>query len=150
MANARLGSHPSHGYTIVEYIDTTLKQLKSNDSGKVFMCVQNSSADVEIFLPEISTGIVGWHAKFVIAKASSNDFFITAFGSSAAGSTSGDSDSIVALEEGDTNSVLTAADAIQFVASATTHGDWCEVFTDGKKWYAHQHCSADAGAGAPG
>ena len=149
MANGKIGSHPSHGHTVVETIDTTLKQLKSNDSGKVFMCVQNSSADVEIFLPQISTKIVGWQAKFVLKTASSNAFSITAFGSSADGSTSGDSDSIIALEESDTNSLLAAADALSFVASNATVGDWCEVLTDGTSWYAHQHSSADNGADAP-
>ena len=150
MANARIGSHPSHGYCIVETLDTTLKQLGSGDSGKVFMCVQNGSADVEVFLPKLSTDIAGWQAKFVLKTAAANDVFITAFGSSAAGSTAEDSDSIIALEEADTNTVSAAADAIGFVGGSATAGDWCELMTDGTSWYSHQHASADAGSSAPG
>ena len=144
MANARIGSHPSYGYQLVESIDTTAKQLVRGDSGKVFMCDQNSTADCVCFLPQISTDISGWHAKFVMRTVSSKDFAIVAYGSAHAGATTGDSDTIVYLEEADANTTEAAADAIEFTQSASTAGDWCEVFTDGSKWYAHVHSSADA------
>ena len=150
MANVKIGSHPSFGYSVVEAIDTTAKQLINQDSGKIFMCDQNSTADCVCFLPKISVGIAGWHAKFVMRTVSSKDFAIVAFGSLHAGATTGDSDTIVYLEEADTNTTDAAADAIEFTESASTAGDWCEVFTDGSKWYAHVHSSADAAVAPAG
>ena len=144
MANVKIGSHPSYGYKVVEAIDTTSKQLLPGDSGKIFMCDQNSTADVVCFLPQISTKVAGWHAKFVMRTVSSKDFAIVAYGSLHAGSTAGDSDTIVYLEEADANTTVAAADAIEFTESASTAGDWCEIFTDGSKWYAHVHSSGDA------
>ena len=144
MANARIGSNPSYGYQLVESIDTTAKQLVRSDSGKVFMCDQNSTADCVCFLPQICTDISGWHAMFVMRTVSSKDFAIVAYGSAHAGATTGDSDTIVYLEEADANTTDAAADAIEFTESASTAGDWCEIFTDGSKWYAHVHSSADA------
>lgn len=78
MANTKLGSHPSHNYRVVETLDTTKKQLRSGDSGKVFMCVGNASNAVEVYLPQLSSGIAGWQAKFVIKTAGSG-FIITLF-----------------------------------------------------------------------
>ena len=150
MANVKIGSHPSHGYSVVEAIDTTAKQLINQDSGKIFMCDQNSTADCVCYLPKISVGIAGWHAKFVMRTVSSKDFAIVAYGSLHAGSTDGDSDTIVYLEEADANTTDAAADAIEFTESASTAGDWCEVFTDGSKWYAHVHSSADAAVAPAG
>ena len=150
MANVKIGSHPSFGYSVVEAIDTTAKQLINQDSGKIFMCDQNSTADCVCYLPQISVGISGWHAKFVMRTVSSKDFAIVAFGSLHAGATTGDSDTIVYLEEADANTTDAAADAIEFTESASTAGDWCEVFTDGSKWYAHVHSSADAAVAPAG
>ena len=150
MANVKKGSHPSFGYSVVEAIDTTAKQLVNQDSGKIFMCDQNSTADCVCYLPKISVGIAGWHAKFVMRTVSSKDFAIVAYGSLHAGSTDGDSDTIVYLEEADANTTDAAADAIEFTESASTAGDWCEVFTDGSKWYAHVHSSADAAVAPAG
>ena len=150
MANAKIGSHPSFSLQVVESIDTTAKQLVPADSGKVFMCDQNSTADVVCFLPQISTSIAGWHAKFVMRSVSSKDFAIVAYGSAHAGATAGDSDTIVYLEEADANTTDAAADAIEFTESASTAGDWCDIFTDGSKWYAHVHSSADAAVAPAG
>ena len=150
MANAKIGSYSSYGYSFVESIDTTAKQLTPGDSGKIFMCDQNATADVVCFLPQISTKIAGWHAKFVMRTVSSKDFAIVAYGSAHAGSTAGDSDKIVYLEEADANTTVADADAIEFTESASTAGDWCEVFTDGSKWYAHIHSSADAAVTSAG
>jgi len=46
MANAKIGSYSSYGYSFVESIDTTNKQLTPGDSGKIWMCDQNGTADV--------------------------------------------------------------------------------------------------------
>ena len=139
MANARIGSHPSHGFQVAETIDTTSKQLTWNDSGKVFMCVQNGTADVEVYLPKLSTEIAGWHAKFILKTAAANDFFITAFGSAAAGSTSSDSDTImmqaVFQNEDDAGLFASAADTVQFVGGASEAGNTVEISTDGTSWY---------------
>ena len=81
MANVKIGSHPSHGESVVEQIDTTGKQLTRSDSGKIFMCIQNSTADVVCYLPQLSTDMAGWNAKFVVKTASSKDFAIVAYGS---------------------------------------------------------------------
>jgi len=145
MANGKIGSHPSHGYSLVESIDTTAKVLTPRDSGKIFMCDQNAVSDVACWLPQLDTQIAGWHAKFVMRTVSSKDFAIVAYGSQPGGSTAGDSDTIVYLEEADANTTVDGADAIEFTESASTAGDWCEIFTDGSKWYAHVHSSADAG-----
>ena len=144
MANAKIGSHPSFGETLVESIDTTGKQLLPGDSGKIFMCDQNSSADVVCYLPQLSTKIAGWNAKFVIRTASSKDFAIVAYGSEHGGSTSGDSDTIVYHELTDSNTTVAAADAIEFTESAADIGSFCDIFTDGSKWYAYVRSSADA------
>ena len=150
MANAKIGSYSAWNGNFVESIDTTDKQLTRGDSGKVFMCEQNSTADVEVFLPQLSTAMAGWHATFILKTASSNDFFVTAYGSSSAGSTDGDSDLIVTVELGDTNTSATASDALQFVASNAVVGDKLDIFTDGSKWYGYQITSVDAGAGEAG
>ena len=142
MANAKIGSYSSYGETFVESIDTTGKQLTPGDSGKIFMCDQNSTADVDINLPQLSTSMCGWSAKFVIRTASSNDFHIMAYGNVAAGGTSGDADTIVVLEETDSYTTASSADVIQFTASNAAVGDYCDIFTDGSKWYASTHTSA--------
>ena len=150
MANAKIGNYPSWNFGFVESLDTTDKQLTPGDSGKTFMCDQNSTADVDVFLPQMSTKIAGWNARFFMRTASSNDVHIIAYGSAAAGATTGDSDTIVYLEEGDTNTANLAADTLQFTASAAAVGDWIEIFTDGSKWYAQGHAVADASITAVG
>ena len=143
MANVKIGSHPSHGESVVEQIDTTGKQLTRSDSGKIFMCIQNATADVVCYLPQLSTDMAGWNAKFVVKTASSKDFAIVAYGSLHAGATTGDSDTIVYHEQSDTNSTAAAADAIEFTESAADVGSFCDIFTDGSKWYAYARSSAD-------
>ena len=150
MANARIGSHPSHGYQLAETIDTTSKQLTWNDSGKVFYCVQNGTADVEVYLPKLSTEIAGWQAKFILKTSAANDFWVTAFGSSSGGSTSGDSDTIVTVELGDTNTSDLAADSLKMVGGSAVAGDSIDICTDGTKWYSNQITSLDAGADVAG
>jgi len=137
MANAKIGSYSSYNYTFIESIDTTGKQLTPGDSGKVFMCDQNSSADVDINLPQLSTSIAGWHAKFVMRTSSSNAFNIIAYGSAVGGATTGDSDKIVFLEQAAGASIAGAADVVLFNASNAEAGCYISIFTDGSKWYAH-------------
>lgn len=155
MANARIGSHPSHGFQVVEQIDTTGKQLEWKDSGKVFMCVQNGTADVEIFLPQLSTEIAGWQAKFFLKTAAANDFFITAYGSSGTSDVStGDSDKILLTStfstEDDAGVFATAADSIQFVGGQSEASNFVEVITDGTSWYAFGYARAAEDILAPG
>ena len=146
MANAMIGNHPSHGGCVVESIDTTAKQLTHADSGKIFMCDQNASADVLCYLPKLSTNIAGWNSKFILRTASSNDFAIVAYGSSAvvgSGGADGDSDTIVVMEfpseddEG-AGSANSAADIVFFKASAAEVGNVIEMHTDGTKWYCQE------------
>ena len=94
MANGIIGNHPSHCFQQVESIDTTGKQLTHADSGKIFMCDQNASAQVEVFLPKISTNIAGWYSKFILRTPSSNNFKIIPNGGVSAGGTSTDDDKI--------------------------------------------------------
>jgi len=150
MANAKIGSYSSYGYSFVESIDTTNKQLTPGDSGKIWMCDQNGTADVDVNLPQLSTKIAGWYGKFVLRTAAANDFHIVVYGEDAAGGTDGDADTIVYLEEADANTLNSAADSIQFTGGGSTAGDYCDVFTDGSKWYAHIHSSADAGVAPVG
>ena len=84
-----IGNHPSYKGQLVESI-TADKQLAPNDSGKVFMCSQ--SAAVTVNLPQLSTKIAGWNAKFILSTASSNDFHIMGYGLTNAGGATGDSD----------------------------------------------------------
>ena len=128
MANARIGSHPSHGYQMVETIDTTAKQLEWKDSGKIFMCVQNGTADVEIFLPKLTTEIAGWHAKFIAAAANgAHTITITAGGASTAFAG-------VTLQAGDTVEHTGTASAV-IAASDFKLGDFFEVMFDGTKFH---------------
>jgi len=147
MANARIGSHPSHGYQVVETIDTTAKQLEWNDSGKVFMCVQNATADVLINLPKLSTEMAGWHCKFILHTNSSNDFIIMGYGLPAAGGTTEDNDSInFRLYPTDGNSTTASAtgDGVQFANAGGGLGMQIEMITDGTSWYALGFGGADA------
>ena len=59
MANAKLGSHPSYGYSFVQTLDTAV-ELGRGDSGKVFMVDQSSAFTVN--LPKMSADIAGWQA----------------------------------------------------------------------------------------
>ena len=78
MANAKIGSQASWSGNLVESI-TADKELTPGDSGKVFMCDQNSTAAVLVNLPQLGTDIAGWNAKFVLRSNSSNAFIISVF-----------------------------------------------------------------------
>ena len=92
---AKIGSHPSYGYSFVEQISSA-SSLGSGDSGKLFMVDQSSAFTIN--LPKLSSSIAGWQAKFVIQTADSNDVHIMAYGLTSSGGT-GDSG---ATNDGDT------------------------------------------------
>jgi hypothetical protein len=148
MANAKIGSHPSYGYQLVETLDTTGKQLTPSDSGKLFMCVQNGTADVLVNLPQLSTDIAGWHAKFILKTNSSNNFIIMGYGMGASGHASdGDNDLINHREyvtDGNASTNTAESDGIQFAAAGTEVGTMIEIQTDGTSWYAQSFSTADA------
>ena len=93
MANAKIGSQTSWSSNYVETI-TADKQLVPGDSGKIFMCEQNSTADVLVNLPQVGADIAGWHATFILSVNSSNDFILMGYGLPAAGGTTSDNDLI--------------------------------------------------------
>jgi hypothetical protein len=143
MANARIGSHPSHGYQVVSNIDTVVSggyQLDSSDSGKIFMCSQ--AAAVIVNLPKLSADIAGWSARFVLKTAGSNDFTIFAWGLSAAGTgdsgVTNDGDTLIVKNTAATDSggaTVDSKDGVFFDASVATVGDSMDIFTDGTNWY---------------
>ena len=134
MANARIGSHPSHGYQVVESLTTT-KQLTSSDSGKIFTV--DLSGDFTTNLPKLSTEIAGWHAKFIVVLSGAA-MSLVAHGLPAAGGTTGDAETvwhvdIVADDAGGTANVINK-DGISF-SSGANKGDSLDIFTDGTYWY---------------
>ena len=139
MANALIGSHPSHGFKVVEQIDSD-KQLTRSDSGKLFMCDQQSSV-VRVKLPKLSLEIAGWHAKFILRSgAGAANFNIEGFGSWEGTATdTEDSDTIKQLEVGQTVSASAATDNKDFVrydTDSSTLGTIIEFYCDGTNWYA--------------
>ena len=127
MANARIGSHPSHGFAVVEQI-TEAKQLTWGDSGKLFFCDQNA-ATYAISLPSLSLEIAGWHAKFIFRGDNGGQIIKIQ-------EHSDKSPSIIALEVGqDSYNESTAATAINFPAAASSVGCTIEVHGDGTYWY---------------
>ena len=139
MANARVGSHPSHGYQLVETLTTT-KQLDMNDSGKVFM-VDHSSA-FTVNLPKLSTEIAGWQARFV-TETSGAACHIMAWGLTSAGGrgdsgSTNDCDTVILKEMATTDAgaaTATSQDGV-ILKNGTTAGDSIDIFTNGSNWYA--------------
>ena len=158
MANARIGSHPSHGYQVVETITTT-KQLDRNDSGK-FLMVDNTNA-FTIHLPKLSTEIAGWNCRFIVSVNGSNDVTIAAHGVPATGGGASyvDADSIYFREfssakntsgsytqDEESGAYTNTQDAFT-IKAASIANDQFEVFTDGTSWFVtatlHQIAHAD-------
>ena len=146
MANARVGSHPSHGYQMVETVTAT-KQLNRSDSGKVFM-LDNTTAHT-INLPKLSTEIAGWHCKFIVSVDGSAIVSIMANGLTSAGGTTGDAESVIYREfpmADEAGAVTTGQDGIT-VAAASIIGDTFEFLTDGTSWFVtgmmHEIAHAD-------
>jgi len=113
------------------------KTLTAEDSGKVFILSQAAADDITI--PAVTES--GWHAKFILGTADSNDVDIIG----------GTADKMVGLEMGDTNTAITAdSDKITFVASNAGVGDWAEVICDGSNYYVVHASVADNGAAHSG
>lgn len=141
MANVKLGSHPSHGYTQVEKLDSD-KQLTSHDSGKFFMIDQ--TAVFTINLPSLNSGaIAGWNCKFVIETVAANAVYIMAYGLTSAGGATGDAETVVFRQGGTTDDSSVAAagskDGVNFISGAVIM-DEVNVFTDGTSWYISSVC----------
>ena len=138
MANAKLGSQTSWNNYYAESITTT-KQLARGDSGKIFFVDQGTGAYV-ISLPQLSSGIAGWNAEFILRTAEDaveiNCYGVPQGGVAAAGSTTDDSDLMYAVEIGHTEAVASTTDGISFGASASSIGARIRVTTDGTSWYA--------------
>ena len=134
--STKIGSHPSFGYQLVANISAA-EQLKSNDSGKIFM-VDARSAFV-INLPKISADIAGWQCKFVIKNAGSQDVTIMAHGLPAAGGTTGDAELVIFKEHAAKEAgagISTAKDGVKFDTNAIV-GDYMELFTNGTNWFVN-------------
>jgi len=136
MANALIGSHPSHGFKVVEQIDSD-KQLTRSDSGKLFMCDQQSSV-VRVKLPKLSLEIAGWHCKFILRSgAGGANFNIEGFGSWEGSATdTEDSDTIQQLELGQTAVGSANKDLVRYTSTSQTLGTPIEFYCDGTNWYA--------------
>ena len=137
MANAKIGSHPSHSYQVAETI-TKAKQLDGSDSGKVFYVDQGSSTYV-ISLPKLSTEIAGWHAKFFMAAVDASveiNGFGVAAGGVATSATYPDADKMYLVEIGATEAKTALSDGIAFGGSASTLGSSIEIHCNGTYWFA--------------
>lgn len=127
MANALIGSHPSHSFKVVEQIDSD-KQLTRSDSGKLFMCDQQTSV-VRVKLPKLSLEIAGWHAKFILRSgAGGSNFNIE--------TTTEDADTIQYLEISPSVVASSNKDLVRYHGSSATLGTPIELYCDGTYWYA--------------
>ena len=140
MANARIGSHPSHGFQVAETI-TEAKQLNRSDSGKVFYVEQAGSTYV-VNLPKLSTEIAGWHAKFFLSSKDGtveiNGHGVVA-GGVATSATYPDADKMYLVEIGHTETTTALSDGVSFNAAATTVGASIEIHTNGTYWFTTAH-----------
>ena len=151
MANARIGSNPSHGYQVAQTIDDTL-QLGLGDSGKLFFLKSHNDYHYNVNLPKLSAEIAGWHCKFIANEAISNEISILGWGLPVTGGNSSttptaDHDQICKLGfitqvgDGDTTDQLDT-DGLKWVSGATL-GDTIEFFTDGITWFAYIHAAEE-------
>tara|TARA_R100001230_G_C5624799_1_gene133591 strand:+ start:256 stop:741 length:486 start_codon:yes stop_codon:yes gene_type:complete len=146
MANGRIGSHPSHGYSVVEKITDT-EQLKANDSGKVFICYAKMDGNYAINLPKMRSSLAGWHAKFILQGSEPDGILhgnddavqILCYGQPAGGgsasSSTVDANIVYCVEIGATEAGAANEDGIAFGADATTEGVSIEIRCDGTNWY---------------
>ena len=139
MANAKIGSYSTWSGNYVENLDAA-KQLARGDSGKVFY-VDQGSATYVVNLPQISTEIAGWHAKFFMTAANAsveiNGFGVVAGGSdSTATSADIDDDKMYLVEIGHTEATVALSDGISWGGSASTVGSSIEIHCNGTYWFA--------------
>ena len=140
MANVKTGSQASWNGDYVENLDGA-KSLAPGDSGKVFMVDQGSAFTVN--LPKLSTNIAGWHAKFIVKTADSNDVHIMAWGLTSSGGTgdsgtTNDGDTVILKEMATTDAgaaTATSQDGV-ILKSGATVGASMVVFTDVSSWYS--------------
>tara|TARA_R100000353_G_C6509232_1_gene196202 strand:+ start:477 stop:941 length:465 start_codon:yes stop_codon:yes gene_type:complete len=142
MANAKVNSHPSFNYTLVEKLDSN-KQLTSNDSGKLFLIDKTEGLGAFLInLPKLSLDIAGWHCKFIVSVAGTGDVSIMGFDLPVGGGSTGDSNKLIyfeeALEDTDVNRGPDK-DGLKFVGSAAVPGDKIEIFCDGTQWFAYSY-----------
>ena len=137
MANTYLGSHPSHGYTVVEQIDSN-KQLTWSDSGKLFMC-HHGSSNILVNLPKLSSEICGWNAKFIRAATGAKQFLVTGHGNTTTTAHADSDGKVIYLEISPTSQAADSMDGVRFngteVDAAIKLGANFEIFTDGTYWY---------------
>ena len=119
MANARIGSHPSFGYQLVESIDTS-KTLDLSDSGKVLVL---SGGAVTITLPTLSTNMAGFQIKLVAGDGSNH---VIAGGNSLIYGQVGD------FAGGNFERINAASG---YTLNNGEIGDQFELFSDGTNWY---------------
>ena len=140
MANSKIGSHPSYGYSFVQTLDAAI-ELGRGDSGKRFMVDQSSAFTIN--LPKLSSSIAGWQADFYVKTADTNDVHIMAWNLTSSGGTgdsgaTNDGDTVVYKEMATTDggaATQTSQDGV-ILKSGATVGDSISVFTDGSVWYA--------------
>ena len=147
MANGRIGSHPSHGYSVVEKITDT-EQLKANDSGKVFICYAKTDGNYAINLPKIRSSLAGWNAKFILQGSEPHGILhtnddavqILCYGQPVGGGLSSsstvDANIVYCVEIGATEAGAADEDGMAFGSDATTEGISIEIRCDGTNWYA--------------
>lgn len=132
------GKYPINVKTLAA--DTTLTR---DDDGKVFI-LDNATGEA-ITLPAIGSGLK--RVRFVVGAAFATDNWTVA-------SVAGDDINGVIADMGSTVAavVASAADQINFVASAETIGDWVEFVADegNSQWLVTGMCGANGGITATG
>ena len=146
MANGRIGSHPSHGYSVVEKITNT-EQLKANDSGKIFICEAKSDGAYAINLPKMRSSLAGWHALFILTGTGTDGKLVAGddaiqivcygqpLGGGSSASSTVDANIVYNMEIGHTEDAQADEDGLRFGADSTTEGSRIEVRCDGTNWF---------------
>ena len=126
MANAKIGSHPSYSYQLVDNIDSSF-DLSLSDSGKV-LALDGTAAGgaITVGLPTLSTAMAGFNVKLVVKTGTAahivND-----------GNSKIHAHCVKSNASSDTR--LSGVSSITFT-TASAVGDIIEICTDGTLWYA--------------
>ena len=123
MANARIGSHPSHGGQLVESATASFS-LVPNDSGKTFIL---KDAAVTVTLPTLSTNLAGFQISLI--SGDDSEHIVTGGASKIYGHSIDASGSAA-----DTVLPLTGHSTIT-PAAGIAIGDRFEITSDGTNWY---------------
>lgn len=105
------------------------KTLEVHDCGTIFT-ITHASAAITLTLPPVAKAGKGWWARFVMLADGGGTNDVTV-----AQSTSDTNDIVIAITCIDGANVALAGDGFKFDVSASTPGDWGELWTDGIKWY---------------